>query len=85
MIFPINGKQTCNYFLHTMFVESNQTILPQFYEVPDPSIDITNFYRYIYDNGSSPTQIYDGGMDMYDGGNRVRNNNNLQMYRLGIY
>ena len=62
-----------------MFVESNQTILRLFDQIPNPSMDIKNFYLYNYDGGSSATEIIDGGRDMYDGGNRVRNDNNLQM------
>ena len=62
-----------------MFVESNQTILAEFYHVPNPSMDIRNFYQYIYDSPYPDTEINDGGEDMYDGGNRVRNDNNLQM------
>ena len=65
------------FMLMFIFAEVKEIVLSLFYQIPYQLPHLNNSYLYRYDRGTAATYINDGGNDMYDGGNRVRNSNKL--------
>lgn len=62
----------CKILKH-FFSVGNITLLSYFDELPEPRLFLRNWNSYRYDgqNQTASTLISDGGLDMYDSGNRV--------------